>query len=110
MGEDFLYLEENLNKLNKKYNPLGITLKVENDIIKIIEERDFLLQNNETLKLDLRENLSIKFNWKKKYWYVGIEKQKLLRLRKLKTEPFLSIDELEKKLNEYISMIEDEEL
>jgi len=50
-----MYLDENLGRLNERYNPAGIEFRKEGDIIRLIE--NFVLNKDQQLKENFKNNL-----------------------------------------------------
>jgi len=51
-----MYLEENLERLNDKYNPLGLHFEYDGNIIRVIEDTKYLLNNYPVIKQELKIN------------------------------------------------------
>lgn len=57
-----MYLDGNLTRLNKRYNPIGFEFRKEGDIIRPIEEPEYLLNKNPELKAYFRNTFKLRFN------------------------------------------------
>ncbi|WNZ28660.1 MAG: HD domain-containing protein [Candidatus Bathyarchaeota archaeon] len=104
-----MYLDENLQRLNKAYNSKGLSFKKDGDYIRIFEKKPYLFNEFETLKALLKNNFDLKFN-PNLIWHFdnsGIEK---LSNKKLKWQPFKDVGTLKKELNGHIEKIQEEEM
>lgn len=99
-----MYLEENLKRLNDKYNPFGIAFAHEGNIIKVKEESDFIINNYPAIKKELRLKYKMQFS-SELLWHIKKDGINILKTRSIKTKPTKSIDELSEELNGYIDMI-----
>lgn len=104
-----MYLEENLKKLNNKYNPIGISFKQEGEIIKIIEKSDFLLSDLPNVKQELKFKYRMQFS-KNFLWHIKKDGIEILKSKTIKTQPFKSINELRNDLSNFIELIDEIEL
>jgi len=101
-------LQENIEKLNKKYEIYGLQFRSHQDII-IIDD-NYAISSNKNLKQELKDLYSISFDWENKYWYIGETGVKYLKTNKIKVAPSEISDDLKKQLLEFIEMIEDKNL
>lgn len=104
-----MYLEENLKKLNDKYNTIGISFKHEGNIIKIIEKRVFLLNNYPNVKQELKIKYWMQFS-KDLLWHIKKDGIDLLSSKTVKNETSKSINELHNELSNFIELIDENEL
>ena len=105
-----MYLDENLKRLNKKYNPMGIVFKKEGDIIDVIETKDWVLNNNPGLKKKFQEKFKLRFNKPTPLWYIGAEGIAILESRSIKFEPSKTVDEMKKEFHQFLDLIEEDSL
>ncbi len=104
-----MYLEENLIKMNKKYKSSGIRFEYNGQIVRVIESKEFLLQDKSSLKQELTQNFWISFNPTLK-WHIGDEGIARLESRQVKFEPTQPLANMQKLLNEEIAAIQEEPL
>lgn len=102
-----MYLEENLAKMNKRYNPSGIRFEYNGEIVRVIETKEFLLQDKLNLKRELTQNFRMIFNPTLK-WYIGDEGIARLQSRRVKFNPTHSLADMQKLLYEEIGAIQEE--
>ena len=107
-----MYLEQNLEKLNKKLAQYNICFENKGDKLLLVEKVAYSLNNLPGLKKDLMDTYKLRFQSEgsNKYWCIGNEGIKILSKRELKLEPSNSEEELRNMLTGYINAIKDEEL
>ena len=104
-----MYLEENLKRLNKKYNPFGLTFRYEGNIIRIKENPKYSLNNHSEIKQQLKIKYKMQFS-PENLWHIKKDGIFILKSRLMKTEPTKSIEELTENLKIYIEMINEDDL
>lgn len=104
-----MYLDENLIRLNKKYNPIGLEFKIEGDVINVIERPEYLLNNNPELKAYLNRKVKMIFQ-KPILWHIGHEGIQKLKSQKLKMEPFNTVNNLKEEFYQLLDLIEEDSL
>ena len=102
-------LEENVRRLNEKYNSRGIELVLEGDVIRIVEDHEGLWESCEDVIQELRYNLKARQN-EEKEWYVRLSEVEFLKKTLLKFKPSRSLDELKVLLQERIDLLDDARL
>ena len=103
-------LEENIEKLNKKYNSLKLKFVYLKDKGRIKIEENFVIKGDPKLKADLKKEYYIDFDWDNYYWFIGEIGINKLSKRVKKIEPFKNIKELKEELSIYIEMVREENL
>ncbi len=101
-----MYLNDNLTRINTKYNPIGIEFRKKGDIILIIEKPAFLIYNDDKLKEHLKTRFKAKYNDSDR-WHIGYEGVNMLATRKFKTEPSKAVDELKEEFYQFLELIEE---
>lgn len=104
-----MYLEENLERLNRSYKIEGLQFRKDGDIIRVVEEKPYLFNKFTTLKNLLKKNFDLRFD-SKVLWHfdsTGIEK---LSARKLKWKPTKEINELVIEFRNHIEKLEETKL
>jgi putative nucleotidyltransferase with HDIG domain len=104
-----VYLEENIQRLNRLYQTMPIRFEKSGDVIKVIESQPFYLNQNNELKNLLRQNYKMQFSQELK-WHIGSEGIKELTERLLKTQPTQPINILQTKLFDVIQKVQEPEL
>jgi putative nucleotidyltransferase with HDIG domain len=104
-----MYLEENLANMNKKYKSMGIRFEYNGEIVRVIEGKEFLLQDKPSLKRELSQNFRMIFSPALK-WYIGDEGIARLQVRRVKFEPTRPLADMQKLLYEEIAAIQEEPL
>lgn len=104
-----MYLDENLARMNKMFNPNGFTFEKDGDIIRLVEDRDFLLYNSPKFKAYFKDAFKLKYNetYRNHIDYEGIT---ILKTRKYKTEPSKDVDVLKKELFLSLGQIKEDPL
>ncbi len=104
-----MYLEENLTRLNNKYNSEGLSFIREGNLIKIKEEKPYIFNQFKGLKDLLKQRYSLKFipNILWHFDQAGID---LLNNYKLKLGPSINSEDLKSKLDSFINLIEEDDL
>ncbi|MFW9969462.1 MAG: HD domain-containing protein, partial [Candidatus Odinarchaeota archaeon] len=101
-----MYLRENIKNLNEKYNKFGILFELNSDMIQVIEDTPFCLNNNSELKEELRQKYNITFNQIYK-WHIRKVDIERLNKKKLAFKPQKLISTLAEDLKKYINQIEE---
>lgn len=104
-----MYLEENLERLNRSYKTEGLQFKKDGNIIRVVEDKPYLFNKFTTLKNLLRKNFELRFD-AKLLWHFdssGIEK---LSARKLKWKPTKDVDELVNEFRTHLERLEEKKL
>ncbi len=104
-----MYLDENIARLNRKYNPIGFEFKKEGEIIRLIENPAYLLNKHPKLKEYFRNTFKLTFN-KTYLWHIDYEGVNILETIKFKTEPSKDINELKKEFNQLLDLVEEDSL
>lgn len=104
-----MFLEENLKRLNDKYNPIGISFEHDGNIIRIKETTKYILNNLPNVKKELRIKYKMQFS-SDLLWHIKKDGINILKSRSIKTTPTKSIEELSEELNRYIEMINEDDL
>jgi len=99
-------LDKNLAKLNEKYNPIGFEFKKEGDIIRLIEEKKYLLTNYRELNEYFKNRLKLRFS-SSNNWHIDYEGIYILDTRNLKTEPSKDVKELKEEFYQFLELIEE---
>ena len=104
-----MYLEENLDRLNRCYNQEGLQFRKDGDIIRVIEDKPYLFNKFTTLKNLLRRNFELQFDTKLLWHFSasGIEK---LSERKLKWKPTKEISDLIVEFRKHLEMLQEAKL
>ena len=105
-----LLFDDNFAKLNEKLLLNNLHLENKGDELVLIEDVPYALSNLPLLKDELKKDYKLRFNWDKKYWYIGNEGIRKLSERVLKVKPSMSETELKTKLANFINQIENDEL
>lgn len=104
-----MYLEDNLKRLNNKYNPFGLTFSYEGNIIRIKENPKYSLNNHPEIKQQLKIKYKMQFS-NENLWHIKKDGIFLLKSRIMKTKPTYLIDDLNESLKIYIEMINKDDL
>jgi putative nucleotidyltransferase with HDIG domain len=104
-----VYLDENLERLNRCYKQEGLQFRKDGDTIRVVEKTPYLFNKFTTLKNLLRKNFDLQFD-NKLLWHfnaAGIEK---LSDRKLKWKPTKEINELIVEFRKHLERLEETKL
>ncbi len=82
-----MLFDENFAKLSEKLSHNNITLENNGDTLVLRENVQYALSNLPRLKDELKEVYKLRFNWDKKYWFLGNEGIRKLSERMLKFKP-----------------------
>jgi len=104
-----MYLGRNLEKLHELYSQYRIYFEIEDGILRVREEVPYVLNASPLIKEELKSKFSMKFS-SELLWYIDGFGLEIIKNRKIKFNPSLSIDVLRDKLFEYIDDIEEETL
>lgn len=104
-----MYLKLNLEKLNKIYFSIGLSFVEESKVIKVKEDRKYLLSDYPEIKEKLVNKFGMTFN-NKNLWHFNKYGEKNLKTKIIKTEPSTGLDELKLTLGHGINKIKEEEL
>ncbi|MHA2045877.1 MAG: HD domain-containing protein [Candidatus Thorarchaeota archaeon] len=104
-----MYLDENLTRINKVFNPSGFEFKKDGDIIRLVEGRKYLLNNSPEMKEYFKNAFKLTFN-EIYLWHINYEGISILNTRKYKTEPSKDVDELKQEFYQSIGHIEEDAL
>jgi len=77
-----MYLQKNIEILNEKYNKFGIHFELNCQVIRIIEDTPFCLNNNPDLKEELKQKYNITFNQIDK-WHIGRDNVERLHKKRI---------------------------
>lgn len=102
-------LEENLKRLNISFNRYDLEFTPEGNVIKVIEHKDYLLQNNPKVKEFLRGKYFVEFN-NIHLWHIGQYGITRLSNKIIKAKPSEGIVVLREKLYSFIEEIDENEL
>lgn len=104
-----MYLQKNIEILNEKYNKFGISFELNCQVIRIIEDIPFCLNNNPDLKEELKQKYNITFNQIDK-WHIGRNNVERLRKKRIIFKTQRPIKKLAGYLLDYINQIEEVQL
>ena len=104
-----MYLKLNLEKLNELYSSIGLSFVEESKVIKVKENRKYLLSDYPEVKEKLIHKFGMTFNNNNK-WYISKYGEKKLKTKIIKTEPTKGLDELKLILESSIKKIKEVEL
>jgi 3'-5' exoribonuclease len=104
-----LYLKLNLEKLNEIYSSIGLSFVEESKVIKVKENRKYLLSDYPEVKEKLKHKFGMTFNDIYK-WHISKYGEKNLKTKLIKIEPTIGLDELRLTLISSIKRIKEVEL
>lgn len=104
-----MYLKLNLEKLNELYSSIGLSFVEESKVIKVKENRKYLLSDYPEVKEKLKHKFGMTFNDMHK-WHISKYGEMNLKTKIIKTEPTKGLDELRLTLISNIKRIKEVEL
>lgn len=104
-----LYLNLNLEKLNELYSSIGLSFVEECKVIKVKEDRKYLLSDYPEIKEKLVNKFGMIFN-NENLWHISKYGERNLKAKMIKAEPTTSLDELKLNLEQGINKIKEAEL
>ncbi|MFW9876219.1 MAG: HD domain-containing protein, partial [Candidatus Thorarchaeota archaeon] len=104
-----MYLQKNIKILNEKYTNFGIHFELNCQVIRIIEDTPFSLNNNPDLKEELKQKYNISFNQVDK-WHLGKYDVERFRKKRIAFKPQKPLQILAKYLLASVNQIEEVQL
>jgi 3'-5' exoribonuclease len=105
-----MFFDENLADLNRLVAKHNLRFEKRGSRLILIEDVPRMLNSLSTLKEQLKQNYSLRFDWGQKVWYIGHDGIKRLSERKMKCAPSRSADLLKQKMLDYVGQISDPQL
>jgi len=104
-----MYLHANLKTMNEHYESRGISFKLDDGgkIVRVVENRKYLLNDVPELKEELQARFRIKFT-KKHLWHMGRQTLNFLENKRLKFRPDRDVADMKGLLSEYIFSMSDQ--
>jgi len=109
-SETIMFFDENLAELNRLVTPHNLRFEKRGSRLILIEQVPRKLNSLSTLKEQLKQKYSLRFDWDKKVWYIGHDGIKRLSERKMKCQSARSAQKLKQKMLDYVSQIQDTQL
>ncbi len=102
-------LDENIKRMTEFYQDHDIRFVKEGNIVKVVEDTPFYLNDNPDLKAGLRVQFNMVFN-PANLWHINEVGISALEKKLLKFSPTKPVDELKTELDVYISQITEQDL
>ena len=104
-----MFLKQNLEKLNELYSSIGLSFVEKDNIVKVKENRKYLLSDYPEVKEKLKQKYGMIFNDKNK-WHIGRYGERNLKTKRIKEEPIKDLQELDLILINNVKKINEKEL